>query len=63
LAQQSEEFDRIMTGSNLYVDRAGHVHHLDNTKTQRIAPDGRIMGTSGAPPGPEWRQLREVPPQ
>ena len=63
MAQQSEQFDRILTNSSPYADPAGNIYHLDNTKTQWIGPGGRIAGTTGAAPGPGWQRLNEVPPQ
>jgi hypothetical protein len=63
MAQQSEQFDRILTNSSPYADPSGNIYHLDNTKTQWIGPGGRIAGTTGAAPGPGWQRLNEVPPQ
>ncbi len=63
MGQQSEAFDRILTGSSPFADAAGNVYHLDNTRTQWLGPGNRTLGTSGASPGPGWQRLNEVPPQ
>lgn len=60
--RQGEAFDRVINGSSPYVDAAGNTYQLDNTKTEWITPDGRIVGTTGASPGPGSQQLKEVPP-
>ena len=60
-SQQSEHFDRILTGSSPYSDGAGHTFNLDNTKTQWLGPGGRTFGTTGASPG-GWQRLQEVAP-
>src|SRR5580698_146785 len=58
MSQQSEAFDRILTGNSPYTDGAGNTYNLDNTRTQWLGPGGQTLGTGGASPGAGWTQLR-----